>query len=164
MRACKCSGIFIWIWRSWTDTRTEEFPWNTLSSKTIGVPCLLIYISDFGTRQIIFGDNMNAIGNHFLYQVRGQISCILTHHRCVLWSCIRIPPFWMCFYSIHAIDEYNLSGSEIICRQIYAISHRYFCIMFLYKRTKVISRYIKTWRMYYLHYLCFIGILLGSVL
>ncbi len=27
-----------------------------------------------GTRQIIFDNNMNAIGNHFLYQVRGQIS------------------------------------------------------------------------------------------
>ncbi len=38
---------------------------------------------------------MNAIGNHFLYQGRGQIS-----------------------YSIHVIAEYNLSGSEIICRQI----------------------------------------------
>ncbi len=34
-----------------------------------------IYLSTdyFGTRQIIFGNNMNTIGNHFLYQVRGQI-------------------------------------------------------------------------------------------
>ncbi len=30
----------------------------------------------FGTRLIIFDNNMNTIGNHFLYQVRGQISCI----------------------------------------------------------------------------------------
>ena len=40
----------------------------------------------FGTRLIIFDNNMNAIGNHFLYQV----------------------------YSIHVIVEYNLSGSKII--------------------------------------------------
>ena len=30
----------------------------------------------FGTRQIVFGNNMNAVGNHFFYQVREQISCI----------------------------------------------------------------------------------------
>ncbi len=30
----------------------------------------------FGTRLIIFDNNMNTIGNHFLYQVRGQISYI----------------------------------------------------------------------------------------
>ncbi len=30
----------------------------------------------FGTCLIIFDNNMNTIGNHFLYQVRGQISCI----------------------------------------------------------------------------------------
>ncbi len=40
---------------------------------------------------------MNVIENHFLYHVRGQ----------------------MHFYSIHVIAEYNLSGSEIICRQIF---------------------------------------------
>ena len=28
----------------------------------------------------------------------------------------------MHFYSIHVIDEYNLSGSEIICRQITVFS------------------------------------------
>ena len=55
----------------------------------------------FWTRQIIFGNDMNAIGNHFLYQVRGQI-----------------PQFWMCFYSIHVIVEYKLSGFKIIWNQI----------------------------------------------
>ena len=50
----------------------------------------------FGTRLIIFDNNMNTIGDHFLYQVRGQ----------------------MHFYSIDVIAEYNLSGSEIICRQV----------------------------------------------
>ena len=37
-----------------------------------------IYLSKdyFGTRLTKFDNNMNAIGNHFLYQVRGQISCI----------------------------------------------------------------------------------------
>ncbi len=64
-----------------------------------------------GTRQIIFDNNKNAIGNYILYQVRGQISCI------------RISQFWMCFYSIHVIVEYNLAGAEIICRQIHALSH-----------------------------------------
>ncbi len=29
-----------------------------------------------GTHLIIFDNNMNTIGDHFLYQVRGQISCI----------------------------------------------------------------------------------------
>ncbi len=29
----------------------------------------------------------------------------------------------MHFYSIHVIAEYNLSGSEIICRQIYTRAH-----------------------------------------
>ncbi len=45
---------------------------------------------------MIFDNNMNTIGDHFLYQVRGQ----------------------MHFYSIHVIAKYNLSGSQIICRQI----------------------------------------------
>ncbi len=53
----------------------------------------------FGTRLVIFDNKMNTIGNHFLYQVRGQ----------------------MHFYSIHVITEYNLAGSEIICRQIISI-------------------------------------------
>ncbi len=50
---------------------------------------------------------MNAIENHFLYHVRGQK--------------VRKPrggQNLMHFYSIHVIAGYNLSGSEIICRQI----------------------------------------------
>ncbi len=37
---------------------------------------LFIYLSKdyFGTRLIILDNNMNTIGNHFLYQVRGQTS------------------------------------------------------------------------------------------
>ncbi len=39
---------------------------------------LLTYLSTdyFGTRLIIFDNNINTIGDHFSYQVRGQISCI----------------------------------------------------------------------------------------
>ncbi len=41
---------------------------------------LNIYLSTdyFGTRLIIFDNNMNTIGNHFLYQVRGQISVFIS--------------------------------------------------------------------------------------
>ncbi len=31
----------------------------------------------------------------------------------------------MHFYSIHVIAEYNLSGSEIICRQITTVEHHF---------------------------------------
>ncbi len=63
----------------------------------------------FGTRLIIFDNNMNTIGNHFLYQVRGQISCIYLPSDLVQK---------IISYSIHVIVEYNQAGSEIICRQI----------------------------------------------
>ncbi len=99
----------------------------------------------FGTWQIIFGNNMNAIGYHslvhsgslylsvcILYCNSLDYLCFLfpnqpvkcptvstpMYHRCVLWSCIIIPQFWMCFYSIHVVVEYNLAGSEIIWNQI----------------------------------------------
>ncbi len=43
-----------------------------------GMATTNIYLSTdyFGTRLIIFDNNMNTIGDHFLYQARGQISCI----------------------------------------------------------------------------------------
>ncbi len=47
----------------------------------------------FGTRKIIFGNNMNTIEMHLMVS-----------------------------YSIHVIVEYNQAGSEIICRQIVAIN------------------------------------------
>ncbi len=64
---------------------------------------LSIYLSTdyFGTCLIIFDNNMNTIGDHRkVRKPRGGQN--LGH-----------------FYSIHVIVEYNLSGSEIICRQIY---------------------------------------------
>ncbi len=64
----------------------------------------LIYLSTdyFGTRQIIFGNNMNAIGNHFCTRSEGRF------HQ-------RGGQNLMHFYSIHVIAEYIMSGSEIIC-------------------------------------------------
>ncbi len=38
--------------------------------------CIYLSTDYFGTRQIKFGNNMNAIGDHFLDQSRGHISCI----------------------------------------------------------------------------------------
>ncbi len=42
----------------------------------------------FGTRLIIFGNNMNAIGNHFLYQVRGHmlVKLIYLHDDRFFWN------------------------------------------------------------------------------
>ncbi len=46
-------------------------------NKSKRLACSIYMLTDyFGTQQIIFSNNMNTIGNHFLYQVRGQISCI----------------------------------------------------------------------------------------
>ena len=59
-------------------------------------------VSDyFGTRQIVFDNNMNTIETH---SKRGVGA--------VKFS-----------YSIHVVVEYNLSGSKIICHQIYSMGH-----------------------------------------
>ncbi len=78
----------------------------------------ILYLSTdyFGTQQIIFGNNMNVIGNHFLYQVRGQISYIWVFNE-------TYTSYLMHFYSIYVIAEYILSGSEIICHRYILYYH-----------------------------------------
>ena len=59
-------------------------------------------ISDyFGTRQIIFDNNMNTIETHSKWGYHNTQK--------------------MVSYSIHVIAEYNLPGSKIICHQIYTM-------------------------------------------
>ncbi len=72
-----------------------------------------IYLSAdyFGTRQTIFSNDQNAIGNHFLYRGRGKISCIL----------LPTPPNIqkVHFYSIHVIAEYNVGFQNNLSTDIY---------------------------------------------
>ncbi len=58
----------------WDDSVTGQHP--VVGPGMIKLDKIYLSTDYFGTRLIIFDNNMNTIGNHFLYQVRGQISCI----------------------------------------------------------------------------------------
>ncbi len=95
--------FYLWIFPKPPDLNLEYFlranclygqKWQKKHLKIRTLRNTYLSTDYFGTRQIIFGNNMNAI-------VPGQRAD------------------FMYFYSIHVIAEYNLSGSEIICRQIH---------------------------------------------
>ena len=69
--------------------------------------CKYLSTDYFGTRQIIFGNNMNTIEMHLILSSPWLTDLLLSDLVQKMVS-----------YSIHAIAEYNLLGSKIICRQI----------------------------------------------
>ncbi len=58
--------------------------------------CIYLSTDYFGTRQIIFGNNMNTIEMHLILSSSDLVQKMVP-------------------YSIHVIVEYNQAGSEIIC-------------------------------------------------